>query len=224
VTRTDAVAARDARVEVLRLDRLGGVLQPALNSRRNRQGALHRADRTRDRALQAAQARSRGRTSHDDDVTSRARTAVRRSHPAFRSDGFGWPQRDGLKWPHLALVDVAGGRVPERAVMGSRGGGARRGGRGRAPRAPHRERQRATGAPSRRLARGERRYATPTGSPPRRTPRPTKVGRFSTDFDTRSAELYNTGRQPISGGVPSGKLWERKLGCTGTEATGGDGP
>jgi hypothetical protein len=24
-----------------------------------------------------------------------------------RSDGFGWPQRDGLKWPHLALVDVA---------------------------------------------------------------------------------------------------------------------
>jgi len=22
------------------------------------------------------------------------------------SDGFAWPQRDGLKWPHLALVDV----------------------------------------------------------------------------------------------------------------------
>ncbi len=25
------------------------------------------------------------------------------------SDGFGWPQRDGLKWPHLALVDVVAG-------------------------------------------------------------------------------------------------------------------
>jgi hypothetical protein len=46
--------------------------------------------------------------------------------PIPRSDGFGWPQRDGLKWPHLALVDVAGGSVPERAVMGSRGGVARR--------------------------------------------------------------------------------------------------
>jgi hypothetical protein len=22
------------------------------------------------------------------------------------SDGFAWPQRDGLKWPHLALVGV----------------------------------------------------------------------------------------------------------------------
>jgi hypothetical protein len=21
-------------------------------------------------------------------------------------DGFGWPRRDGLKWPHFALVDV----------------------------------------------------------------------------------------------------------------------
>ena len=21
-------------------------------------------------------------------------------------DGFGWPQRDGLKWPHFVLVDV----------------------------------------------------------------------------------------------------------------------
>jgi len=25
---------------------------------------------------------------------------------AIQSDGFAWPQRDGLKWPHLALVDV----------------------------------------------------------------------------------------------------------------------
>jgi hypothetical protein len=24
------------------------------------------------------------------------------------SDGFGWPRRDGLKWPHLALVVVLG--------------------------------------------------------------------------------------------------------------------
>ena len=24
----------------------------------------------------------------------------------LESDGFAWPQRDGLKWPHLALVDV----------------------------------------------------------------------------------------------------------------------
>jgi len=24
----------------------------------------------------------------------------------IESDGFAWPQRDGLKWPHLALVDV----------------------------------------------------------------------------------------------------------------------
>jgi hypothetical protein len=27
----------------------------------------------------------------------------------FESDGFAWPQRDGLKWPHLALVDVVVG-------------------------------------------------------------------------------------------------------------------
>jgi len=25
---------------------------------------------------------------------------------ADESDGFAWPQHDGLKWPHLALVDV----------------------------------------------------------------------------------------------------------------------
>jgi hypothetical protein len=25
---------------------------------------------------------------------------------AGESDGFAWPQRDGLKWPHLALVGV----------------------------------------------------------------------------------------------------------------------
>jgi hypothetical protein len=25
---------------------------------------------------------------------------------AFEDDGFGWPQRDGLKWPHFVLVDV----------------------------------------------------------------------------------------------------------------------
>jgi hypothetical protein len=31
-----------------------------------------------------------------------------------RSDGFGWPRRDGLPWLHLALVDVAVGSVPER--------------------------------------------------------------------------------------------------------------
>jgi hypothetical protein len=29
-----------------------------------------------------------------------------RSRPAGESDGFAWPQRDGLKWPHLALVGV----------------------------------------------------------------------------------------------------------------------
>jgi len=28
------------------------------------------------------------------------------SKPISESDGFAWPQRDGLKWPHLALVDV----------------------------------------------------------------------------------------------------------------------
>jgi len=32
----------------------------------------------------------------------------------FREDdGFGWPQRDGLKWSHLALVSCAGQIVPE---------------------------------------------------------------------------------------------------------------
>lgn len=41
-----------------------------------------------------------------------------REHPVgpFRgreSDGFGWPRRDGLKWPHFALVDVLGGSVTD---------------------------------------------------------------------------------------------------------------
>jgi hypothetical protein len=28
------------------------------------------------------------------------------SRPVVEDDGFGWPQRDGLKWPHFVLVDV----------------------------------------------------------------------------------------------------------------------
>jgi hypothetical protein len=35
------------------------------------------------------------------------------SEPTYESDGFAWPQRDGLKWPRLALVDVFLWRMPE---------------------------------------------------------------------------------------------------------------
>ena len=31
-------------------------------------------------------------------------------------DGFGWPRRDGLKWPHLALVGVVVGMVADGGV------------------------------------------------------------------------------------------------------------
>ncbi len=36
-------------------------------------------------------------------LVQRTRRAQRR---LVESDGFAWPQRDGLKWPHLALVGV----------------------------------------------------------------------------------------------------------------------
>jgi len=29
-------------------------------------------------------------------------------NPPSENDGFGWPQCDGLKWPHFALVGVVG--------------------------------------------------------------------------------------------------------------------
>ena len=43
------------------------------------------------------------------------------SNPALirrisEDDGFGWPRRDGLKWPHLALVGVVVWMVADGAV------------------------------------------------------------------------------------------------------------
>jgi hypothetical protein len=43
------------------------------------------------------------------------------ANPQTESDGFAWPQRDGLKWPHLALVVVVLRMLPDGA-RGSRSG------------------------------------------------------------------------------------------------------
>jgi len=70
--------------------------------------------------------RSREIAMSPSNATSSARHArpIRCWRRSNESDGFAWPQRDGLKWPHLALVVVVLGIVPRVRAEAMRRSGA----------------------------------------------------------------------------------------------------